>query len=259
MNKSVFFKIIIIFSFFCFSNCIITDYVFSIGHDLNSPIDIPRVALPTFSNPLNENINQQPDRVYNVTLSRFYLNNIVSLSTNNQFGALAHYNDLNALFIKMNNITKVNLNKAYGHINTIGKFSTLNGVTITQTKDYWINTQSNFDTLQFTITSLINSIEQTKNNLPVNSPNADIYNVVLNNYVISINGLKSLNSTFQDIKTGFDYTISSLTLMSLSNQQYVNSPATESTYIYDLNSGMKSLLQSLNNFYLKSFLLSRLI
>ncbi|KAN0000875.1 hypothetical protein ACTFIZ_001304 [Dictyostelium cf. discoideum] len=259
MNKSIFFKIIIIFSFFSFSNCIITDFVFSIGHNLNSPIDIPRTAIPTFTNPLKEVIDHSPANVYNITLSKFYLNNIVSLSTNNQFGALTHYNNLKDLFIKMNNITKVNLNQAYIHINTIGKFSTLNQITIIQTREYWLNAQSNFDNLQNTITSLIVSIEQTKNNLLVNSPNANIYNVVLNNYEISINGLKSLNTTFQNIKTGFDFIISPLGVVLQLNKDYYLNNLNEQTYTLNLNTRMKELLENFNNFYLQSFLLSRLI
>ncbi|KAM9955799.1 hypothetical protein ACTFIW_002004 [Dictyostelium discoideum] len=259
MNKSIFFKIIIIFSFFSFSNCIITDYVFSIGHNLTSPIDIPRAAVPTLVSPLTQVIGLLSAEVYNTTLSRFYLNNIVSISTNNQFGALTHYNNLNALFIKMNNITKVNLNNAYIHINTIGKFSTLNQITIVQTRDYWLNAQSNFNILQNTISSLIISIEQTKNNLLVNSPNANIYNVVLNNYEISINGLKSLNTTFQKIKTGLDFTNSALSFILQGNIDYNTNYNDEESYKTIINIGMKELLKCFNNFYLESFLLSRLI
>ncbi|EAL64654.1 hypothetical protein DDB_G0285633 [Dictyostelium discoideum AX4] len=259
MNKSIFFKIIIFFSLFSFSNCIITDYVFSIGHNLNSPVDIPRAAVPTFDNPLNENIGHLPSSVYNITLSTFYLNNIVSLSTNNQFGALFHYNNLNALFTKMNNITKVNLNKAYNDINAIGKFSTLNQITIIQIREYWLNAQSNYHILQNTITSLIISIQQTKNNLLVNSPNSNLYNIVLNNYEISINGLIQLNSTFQNIKTTLDITYSAFSLILQQNLEYNQSPFNEAYYITKLNEGLKELLKSFNSFYLQSFLLCRLI
>ncbi|KAM9990756.1 hypothetical protein ACTFIY_006784 [Dictyostelium cf. discoideum] len=259
MNKSIFFKIILIFSLFNFSNCLITDYVFSIGRNLNSPIDIPRTAVPTFSNPLNDTSGYTTASVYNVALSRFYLNNIVSLSTNNQFGALTHYNNLNALFIKMNNMTKVNLNKAYNDINTMGKFSTLNELTIIQTREFWLNAQSNYHILQNTLTSLTISIEQTKNNLIVNSPNSNIYNVVLNNYDISISGLKSLNSTFQNIKIGLDITYSTFSLILQKNQAYNQNLLIEDSYISSINDAMKALLKSFNNFYLQSFLLSRLI
>ncbi|KAN0039943.1 hypothetical protein ACTA71_011825 [Dictyostelium dimigraforme] len=259
MYLSFFLKITLIFAIFCFVNSTITDYTFAIGHDLNSPIDIPRTSVPLLTSPLQEELGQTSGGVYNATLSRFYLNNIVSLSSTNQFGAVAHYNNLNDLFIKMNNITKVNLNRAVSDINTLSKFSVLTSSVTNQTLKYWSNAQLNFENFQTLITQLTNSITQTKNNLVVNSPNSDIYNVVLRNYEITIQGLVYLNQTFDNIKGSFDITLSSIMIMDNSNKKYEANSKTDDLHQSDLITGMNNFLISLNTFYIKSYLLSRLI
>ncbi|KAK5580599.1 hypothetical protein RB653_000621 [Dictyostelium firmibasis] len=258
MNHLISFIILFLFTLLCISNSQVVDYSLAIGRDLNSPADIPRATFSSI-NQMNQITDEFKDDVYNITLSKYYLNSIVSLSTNNSFGAISHYNSLVNLFSNINNLTKINLIQAYNDINNLKKFTTNDQNVYIQAYTYWNNTQSNIESLRTTINGLKTAIELTKNNMLVNVPNVDTYKVVVNDYMMVLSALSSLNTRFNKIQLTIDTIKSSIFFFKQSYTYYVANLITQQEYMTSMNNAMLSLLTSLNEFYSRTFLISRLI
>ncbi|KAM9977238.1 hypothetical protein ACTFIR_011097 [Dictyostelium discoideum] len=261
----MFFQIplIIILSLVCFSNSLVSNYIPAIGRDLINPADIPRAALPTYSNQLDVlqfskaiSYEFQGD-VFNITFSKYYLNNIVALSTSNTFGAVSHYNNLISLYNEVNNISLVCLNNTIGYINTITKYTNYDTSKFDTISTSINNLKSSIDLVKQSATSLASAMNSTKNSLSPNTPNAATVQVVKDNYDLAIKSVILISNRFNLIKDELSGILSLMPTCKEEVELYVEF-TTDEYYMGNMNSYLKLIFKNANTLYSRSLLFTRL-
>ncbi|EAL64649.1 hypothetical protein DDB_G0285623 [Dictyostelium discoideum AX4] len=262
----MFFQIplVIILSLVCFSNSLVTNYIPAIGRDLINPADIPRAALPTYSNQLDalqfsKAISYEvPEEVFNITFSKYYLNNIVALSTSNTFGAVSHYNNLISLYNDANNIAFAILNNTIGNINTITKYTNYDPSKFDTISTSINNLKSSIDTIKQSATSLASAMNSTKNSLLPSTPNAATVQVVKDNYDLAIKSVILISNRFNLIKNELSDILSLMPTCKEEVEFYVDSLTSDEDYMGNMNSYMKLIFIYANSLYSRSLLFTRL-
>ncbi|KAN0025046.1 hypothetical protein ACTFIV_009458 [Dictyostelium citrinum] len=246
------------------SNSLVTNYIHVIGSELLSPADISRAALlsyedqstaMTFAKTIQ---TENPSEVYNITFSKYYLNNIISLSNNNLFGAVAHYNSLITLYNNANNLSLVCLNNTVGYINTLSKFTIMDTSKFQTISSSINNLKTNIDSIQLLAESLATSMNNTKNSLTPNSPNSATYQIVKDNYEIVIKSVLSISSHLNIMKTPLTDIANLMTSFENEVNLYSQFVLTDADYMNHMNSLMKQILLKSNTLYSRSLLLSKL-
>ncbi|KAN0000856.1 hypothetical protein ACTFIZ_001309 [Dictyostelium cf. discoideum] len=262
----MFFQIplIIVFSLVCFANSLVSNFLPAIGRDLIYPSDIPRAALPTYSNQIDAlqfskaMSYEVPGEVFNITFSKYYLNNIVALSTSNTFGALSHYNSLISLYNNVNNISLVCLNNTIGYINTITKYTNFDASKFDKISTSINNLKSSIDSIKQSATSLASSMNSTKNSLSPNTPNTATVQVVKDNYELAIKSVILISNRLNLIKDELSSILSIMPTCKEELEIYVDSLTTDEDYMGNMNSYMKLIFKYANTLYSRSLLFTRL-
>ncbi|KAN0012279.1 hypothetical protein ACTFIU_007577 [Dictyostelium citrinum] len=230
----------------------------NIGRDLLLPEDIPRAAIISFNhtyflqnsrNTLNETL------IFEITLGKYYLNSITSLSTNDLFGSLSYYNKYVSLFNEINNSSKMVLKDLVKVINTLGKFTNTDTTKFYPFVTSIPNLVNNFVQLISNSSTLKNSIEISTANLSTNVPNSETFTVVYNNYKFVS---KSLNCTIEILNRVKDYLNNvklNLDRAKVISNEY-NFSNDEDTYLRGMNIEMINLLTISNLLYNDLFLFS---
>ncbi|KAN0000859.1 hypothetical protein ACTFIZ_001315 [Dictyostelium cf. discoideum] len=257
-------SLIIIFSLFCGSNSLVSNYVPVIGRDLITPADIPRAALLTYTNQNDilsfskSILNESPGDVFNITFSKYYLNNIVALSTSNTFGALSHYNSLISLFNDFNSIALVGLNNTVGYFNTISKYTDLDTTKFDSISMSINNLKSRVDSTKQLAITLASSMNTTKNSLSPSTPNAETVQVVKDNYDLAIRSVLSSVDRLNLIKSPLNDMSSIMSTFKDEVSFYVDFLTTDDEYMANMNTYIKRFLLYSNTLYSRSLLFSRL-
>ncbi|KAM9990752.1 hypothetical protein ACTFIY_006779 [Dictyostelium cf. discoideum] len=262
----MFFQILLIFIFslVCFSNSLVSNYVPAIGRDLINPADIPRAALPTYSNQLEvlqfskAMTYEVLGDVFNITFSKYYLNNIVALSTSHTFGAVPHYNSLISLYNDVNSISFAILNNTIGYINTITKYTNYDTSKFDIISTSINNLKSNIDTIKQSATSLASAMNSTKNSLSPSTLNAATVQVVKDNYDIAIKSVNLISNRLNIIKNELNSILSLMPTCKEEVQFYVDSLTADEDYMGNMNSYMKLIFIYANTIYSRSLLFTRL-
>ncbi|KAK5578439.1 hypothetical protein RB653_008110 [Dictyostelium firmibasis] len=257
-------SLLILFSLFYISHSLISDYTPIIGRDLLTPADITRASLLTYDDQ-NKALTfaksiqiETPMDVFNITFSNFYLNNIISLSNNNAFGAQSHYNNLISLYNGVNNLSLIGLNNSINYINTISKFTNMDTSKFQKITTSINDFKSNITSMQQIANSLAVAINNTKNTLPVNSPNSEVYKIVIDNYQLVIGSIVSISTHLEDLKTPLTEINSYITGIQNEVDFYLQFISTDQEYMASMNSFIKLILYRSNTFYSRSLLLTRL-
>ncbi|KAN0029945.1 hypothetical protein ACTA71_008085 [Dictyostelium dimigraforme] len=258
------FCIVSYFSLFYVSSSLISNYVPVIGSDLLTPADITRASLLTYDDqtgamafaksiPL-----ESPSDVFNITFSKYYLNNIIALSNNNLFGALSHYNSLISLYNNVNNLALVGLNNTVGHINTLSKFTNLDTSKFQLISSSINNYISNINSIQTTAESFATLMNNTKNSLSPNSPNAATVQIVKDNYDLVIKSVLSIVSHLNSLKTPLSDMENLVSTFQNEVFLYTQFLLADEDYMSHMKTLMKTFLFYSNTLYSRSLLLSRL-
>ncbi|KAK5580583.1 hypothetical protein RB653_000603 [Dictyostelium firmibasis] len=242
----------------------ISNYVPVIGRDLITPADIPRASLLTYSNQ-NSAMNfakslqiETPGDVFNITFSKYYLNNIVSLSNNNAFGAQAHYNSLVSLYNNVNNLSLLGLNNTVGYINIISKYTNFDTSKFDSITTSINNFKASINSILQSSIDLSNAMNSTKNSLSPNSPNTATAQIVRDNYDLAINSVLSIGTHLNNMKSPLDEMLNTVYSIKEEVNQYVDTLLTDQEYMDDMNTMMRSFLFSSTTFYSRSILFTRL-
>ncbi|KAM9988492.1 hypothetical protein ACTFIZ_012226 [Dictyostelium cf. discoideum] len=258
-----FYSIFILISLLGFSNSLVTNYVPITGSNILTPADIPRASLLLYDQAsayvFASSIQlETPSDVFNITFSKYFLNNIVALSNNNLFGASSHYDNLILFYNNASNMGIVSLNNTVGYINTLSKFTSMDTSRFNTISTSIINLISNIESVTNLAQTLATSMNNTKNSLSPNSPNAETYQVVVDNYNMVIKSVLSVSSHLNNLK---------IPLTEISNfmpnfvnevnlySQYIS---TDTLYMNHMNNLMTGVLLRSNTLYSRSLLLSRL-
>ncbi|KAM9990730.1 hypothetical protein ACTFIY_006772 [Dictyostelium cf. discoideum] len=240
----------------------ITNYVFITGSNLTSPADIPRVSLLAYT---NQNLAlsvaggtiENTSDLFSITLCKYYLNSVVSLSTTNVFGGVAHYSSLTTLLNNIDSAADNILNALYASINTCGTFTDLTPTKFDTLSTTFIGYRTTILSLQTSCNTLKTAITTTRDGLTLTT---DIYNTVKTCYTNVINGLDGMSFRMGQVAT----LLSSLNSSFPTFKDCVNSmidpegPRDESNYVASMGYGMVSYLISANSLYAKLYLYKRL-
>ncbi|KAM9969311.1 hypothetical protein ACTFIR_001140 [Dictyostelium discoideum] len=260
---SIFFLIFLI-SLFSFSNSLISNYVPITGSSIMTPADFSRASLllnddQTSILVLASTIQvENPSDVFNITFSKYFLNNIIALSNNDLFGASSHYQNLISLYNNVNNLAIVSLNNTVGYINTLSKFTNMDTSRFNTISSSINNLITNIDSVKQSAVTLATLMNNTKNSLSPNSPNVATFQVVFNNYELVIKSVLSVSSHLNNLKTPL-YEIANL-MPNFINEVNLYSEfiLTDALYMSHMNVLIKKILLSSDTLYSRSLLLSRL-
>ncbi|KAN0012291.1 hypothetical protein ACTFIU_007589 [Dictyostelium citrinum] len=256
-------SLIIIFSLICGSNSLVSNYVPVIGRDLINPADITRAALPTYTNQndallfAKNIVGEIAGDVYNITFSKYYLNNIIALSTSDSFGGLPHYSSLLTLYNDVYNIAHLSLNNSINCINIVSKFNNFDTSKFDSISSSINNLKSSIDSIKQSATLLATAMNTTKNSLS-SSSNTAMVEIVKDNYDLVIKSVLSIADRLNIMKAPLNDMISIMSLMKEEVTFYVDFLTTDSDYMGNMNTYMKNLLKYSNTLYNKSFLFTRL-
>ncbi|KAM9955794.1 hypothetical protein ACTFIW_001999 [Dictyostelium discoideum] len=252
--------IILIISFFYSSTSLasLTDFSPNIGRDLALPEDIPRAAIITFDQTYllaNSRNSLNETSIFEITLGKYYLNSISSLSANDIFGSFSHYNGFVSLFNEINNGSKIVLGELVGFINTLGKFSNINSNKLS-TKKIQLNVlTTKISQLESDSNSLKNLIANSKATLSTNIPNVETYTVVINNYDFVSNTLTETSEILNRVKLNLsnilDYIDNAIDIVGDYEFSF-----DEDTYLSGMNAKMKNVLIKCNLIYNDLFIFS---
>ncbi|KAN0039935.1 hypothetical protein ACTA71_011817 [Dictyostelium dimigraforme] len=257
-------SLIIILSIISFSQSLVSNYVPIIGRDLNNPADITRAALTTY---LNANdalsyskgfIYEIPGDVFNITFSKFYLNNIISLSASDTFGALSHYNSLIGLYNNLNNISLVGLNNTIIYINTISKFANLDATKFDPITASINNLKSSIDSIMQSTTIFATAMNTTKNSLSPSTPNVATVQVVKDNYDLVIKSVLSIFNHLDSMKYPLNNMLSLMPTCKEEVEFYLDSLTSDDDYMANMKSYMTTFLKFSNILYERSLLFTKL-
>ncbi|KAK5580602.1 hypothetical protein RB653_000624 [Dictyostelium firmibasis] len=239
----------------------ISNYTFLTGTTLASPCDIPRNALLTLSpstclSYAGGALESTAD-LYSVTLCKYYLNSIISLSTTNAYGAVVHYTNLTTLLNNIDSAASTILDGTYACVNTSGQFTDL--------------TASKYDTLTTTYAGYISTIQSLQTSC----------NTLKTAVTTTLNGITGSSDTITTVKTCYTNVINALAAMSTRFGNTVNSMQTmkaifptlkdilntytdpfglqdDAAYMSSMNTNMISVLASSNDIYAKLYFYKRL-
>ncbi|KAN0042048.1 hypothetical protein ACTFIV_004607 [Dictyostelium citrinum] len=254
---------IIIFSFICISNSLVSNYIPVIGRDLINPADIPRAALPTY---IVQNdalifakslVGESSGDAFNITFCKYYLNNIIALSTSDSYGGLPHYSSLLSLYNDVNNIAHLSLNNSINYINTVSKYNNFDSSKFDSISSSINNLKSSIDSIKQSATLLATAMNSTKNSLSSTS-NTAMVQIVKDNYDLVIKSVLSIANRLNTMKTPLNDMLTIMTQMKEEVSFYVDFLTTDSEYMDNMNSYMNLLFIYSNNLYSKSFLFTRL-
>ncbi|KAN0000869.1 hypothetical protein ACTFIZ_001296 [Dictyostelium cf. discoideum] len=256
------FLIISIISFFYFLTSLasLTDFSPNIGRDLALPEDIPRAAIITFDqtyllansrNSLNETY------IFEITLGKYYLNSITSLSANDLFGSLSHYNSFISLFNGINNCSKTVFNQLVVIINILGEFSNSDPWKFNTIDNLVFPLKTEIAQLENDSKSLNNLIKNSISTLSTNIPNVETYTVVINNYIFVSNTLTKTNEILNRVKSYLEIVNNNIVNAKTLTENY-ESYFDDSTYLSGMNVQFKSVLMQSNLIYNDLFLFSLL-
>ncbi|KAM9990731.1 hypothetical protein ACTFIY_006773 [Dictyostelium cf. discoideum] len=240
----------------------ITNYVFLTGLKLTSPADIPRVALLIYTNlslalSIAGGTIENTSDLFSITLCKYYLNSVVSLSTTNVFGGVAHYSSLTTLLNNIDSAADNILNELYTSINTCGNFTDLNPTKFDTLSTAFINHRTTILSPQTRCNTLKTAITTTRDGLTLTT---DTYNTVKTCYTNVINGLDGMSYRLGQVASYLNSAKSSFPTF----KDCVNSmidpegPRNENDYVDSMGYGMVSYLISANSLYAKLYLYKRL-
>ncbi|KAN0000860.1 hypothetical protein ACTFIZ_001317 [Dictyostelium cf. discoideum] len=226
--------LIIIFSLFCGSNSLVSNYVPVIGRDLITPAYIPHAALLTYK----------------------YQNDILSFSKT--ILALSHYNSLISLYNDLNIIALVSLNNSVSYINTISKYTDLDTTKFDSISMSINNLNSRIDSIKQVATTLASSMTTTKNSLSPSTPNAETVQIVKDNYDLAIRSVLSFVGRLNLIKSPLNDMSSIMYNFKEEVSFYVDFLTNDEECMANMNYMMKFFFLYSNTLYSRSLLFSRL-
>ncbi|KAM9990739.1 hypothetical protein ACTFIY_006788 [Dictyostelium cf. discoideum] len=238
----------------------LTDFSPNIGRDLALPEDIPRAAIITFDQTYllaNSRNSLNETSIFEITLGKYYLNSISSLSANDLFGSLSHYNSFVYLFNEINNGSKIVLSNLVVVINTLEKFSTFDSSKLVTIRNTLPGLLAILEQLVLHSDTLSGLIKNSNATLSTNIPNAETYTAVINNY----NFVSSTLTKTSEILKRVQVYLSNVSFH-LGNVNNIVGDyellLDDNTYLSGMNLNMKNILKECNLIYNDLFLFSKL-
>ncbi|EAL64647.1 hypothetical protein DDB_G0285619 [Dictyostelium discoideum AX4] len=240
----------------------ITNYPFVTGSNLTSPCDIPRVALLAYTNQslaLNAaggTIESASD-LFSITLCKYYLNSVVSLSPTNVFGGVAHYSSLTTLMNNLDSAADTILNALYASINTCGTFTDLTATKFDTLSTAFSGYRTTILSLQTSSNTLKTAITTTRDSLTLTT---DIYNTVKTCYTNVITALEGLSARLGQVASLLNTHNANFPTFKDNVTSYTDpeGPGDQSNYMSSMNYSMVTYLISSNTIFSKLYFYKRL-
>ncbi|KAN0039923.1 hypothetical protein ACTA71_011805 [Dictyostelium dimigraforme] len=240
----------------------VTDYTFVTGSLLASPCDIPRVALLVYPNmsmaySIASGAIENTSDLFSVTLCKYYLNSVVSLSATNAFGGVAHYNNLTTLMSTIDATVDTILNGLYASINTCSKFTDTTLTKYDTLTTTFAGYRSSIVSIQSSVNTLKTAITATRDSLTLTT---DIYNTVKTCYTNVITALSGLDSRMTAILSLIDMYTPSFASFKVNAASYIDPDGAQDgdNYMSSMNLAMVNTLQNGNALFSKLYFYKRL-
>ncbi|KAN0000886.1 hypothetical protein ACTFIZ_001326 [Dictyostelium cf. discoideum] len=240
----------------------VTNYAFITGSNLTSPCDIPRAALLVYGNQslalgiAGGSIETASD-LFSITLCKYYLNSVVSLSTTNAFGGVAHYSSLSTLMNNLDSAADTILNALYTSINTCGTFTNLDPTKFDTLTTAFSGYRTTILSLQTSCNTLKTAITTTRDSLTLTT---DLYTTVKTCYTNVITALDGLSIRLGQVASSLNSLPSSFAVFKEFLNSYIDpeGPNDEYNYMTSMNSAMVSYLVNSNSLFSKLYFYKRL-
>ncbi|KAN0012273.1 hypothetical protein ACTFIU_007571 [Dictyostelium citrinum] len=240
----------------------ITNYAFVTGSTLSSPCDIPRVSLlvypsPTVAYSVASGAIENTSDLFSITLCKYYLNSVVSLSASNAFGGVAHYTNLTTLMNNLDTAADTILNALYTSINSCSTFTNLTTTRFSQFVTDFTGYRTTILSLQTSCNTLKTAVTTTRDSFTLTT---DIYTTVKNCYTNVINALDGLSNRLGTIASLLNnhtpyFQSFKDTVDDYNSSQGAQDPA---DYMAAMNSYFVNYLMSSNSIFTKIYFYKRL-